>query len=401
MNKELLEILQKKKELGARIERAKTTEELKSLEEELTKLNQQQEVLVERARLASQINNDPDFGTPAPAPGKAPAGVTASKYDTPEYRNAFMKYVVSGGKEEIPAIYRAAGTTSTTDVGVVIPTTVMNRIIEKMEAVGMILPLVTRTNLKGGVSYPTATVKPVATWVAEGAGSTKQKKTITSVTFTYHKLRCAVAISLEVDQMALSAFEATIVENIAEAMAKALEAALISGSGEGQPKGILKEEPAAGQKLTLKGFEFTYADAIAAEGALPLAYENDAVYIMAKKTFMSFAGQTDQNGQPIAKVNYGTGGTPERYILGRRVICCEYLPVLDASTEVNKVVAFLFNMKDYALNTNYNLGLKKYEDNDTDDQIFKAIMLADGKVLDKNSLVTLQTPASKAQSSQG
>ena len=37
MNKELLEILQKKKELGARIERAKTTEELKSLEEELTK----------------------------------------------------------------------------------------------------------------------------------------------------------------------------------------------------------------------------------------------------------------------------------------------------------------------------------------------------------------------------
>ena len=65
MNKELLEILQKKKELGARIERAKTTEELKSLEEELTKLNQQQEVLVERARLASQINNDPDFGTPA------------------------------------------------------------------------------------------------------------------------------------------------------------------------------------------------------------------------------------------------------------------------------------------------------------------------------------------------
>ena len=221
-----------------------------------------------------------------------------------------MKYVVSGGKEEIPAIYRAAGTTSTTDVGVVIPTTVMNRIIEKMEAVGMILPLVTRTNLKGGVSYPTATVKPVATWVAEGAGSTKQKKTITFVTFTYHKLRCAVAISLEVDQMALSAFEATIVENIAEAMAKALEAAIISGSGEGQPKGILKEEPAAGQKLVLSGFAFTYADAIAAEAALPLAYENDAVYIMAKKTFMSFAGQTDQNGQPIAKVNYGTGGSP-------------------------------------------------------------------------------------------
>lgn len=213
MNKELLEILQKKKELGARIERAKTTEELKELEQELAKLNQEQEVLVERARLASQINSDPGIGTPVPTPGKAPAGVTASMYDTPEYRSAFMKYVLSGGKEEIPATYRAAGTTTTTDVGAVIPTTVMNRIIEKMEAVGMILPLVTRTNLKGGIAYPTSTVKPVATWVAEGATSAKQKKTVTQITFTYHKLRCAVAITLEVDQMALAAFEATLVAN--------------------------------------------------------------------------------------------------------------------------------------------------------------------------------------------
>jgi len=33
--------------------------------------------------------------------------------------------------------------------------------------------------------------------------------------------------------------------------------------------------------------------------------------------------------------------------------------------------------------------IKKYEDNDTDDQVTKAIMLVDGKVVDKNSLVTL------------
>ena len=395
MNKELLEILQKKKELGARIERAKTTEELKELELELAKLNQEQEVLVERARLASQINSDPGIGTPVPTPGKAPAGVTASMYDTPEYRSAFMKYVLSGGKEEIPATYRAAGTTATTDVGAVIPTTVMNRIIEKMEAVGMILPLVTRTNLKGGIAYPTSTVKPVATWVTEGATSAKQKKTVTQITFTYHKLRCAVAITLEVDQMALAAFEAALVANIAEAMTKALEQAIINGSGTGQPKGILAETPDEGKKIVLGAFAFTYDDAVKAEGALPLAYENGAVYVMTKKTFMSFAGQVDKNGQPIAKVNYGTGGTPERFILGRRTICCEYLPTLDASTEVNTVVAFLFNLKDYALNTNYNLGMKKYEDNDTDDMIMKAIMLADGKVLDKGSLVTIQTPASK------
>ena len=36
------------------------------------------------------------------------------------------------------------------------------------------------------------------------------------------------------------------------------------------------------------------------------------------------------------------------------------------------------------------MGVKKYEDNDTDDLVTKGIMLVDGKVVDKHSLVTLK-----------
>lgn len=36
------------------------------------------------------------------------------------------------------------------------------------------------------------------------------------------------------------------------------------------------------------------------------------------------------------------------------------------------------------------MGVKKYEDNETDDQVTKGIMLVDGKVVDKNSLVVLE-----------
>ncbi len=36
------------------------------------------------------------------------------------------------------------------------------------------------------------------------------------------------------------------------------------------------------------------------------------------------------------------------------------------------------------------MGVKKYEDNETDDQVTKAIMIVDGKVVDKNSLVVLK-----------
>ena len=55
----------------------------------------------------------------------------------------------------------------------------------------------------------------------------------------------------------------------------------------------------------------------------------------------------------------------------------------------NKIVAFLFNPKDYVLNTNLNMTIKRYEDNTTDNMVTKALMLVDGKVVDNNSLVTI------------
>jgi len=317
------------------------------------------------------------------------ANIDNDIYNTDEYKKAFMNYVVKG--EDIPAQFRNAdANTKTSDVGEVIPTTTLQKIIEKIEATGMILPLVTRTAYKGGVTLPTSNVKPVATWVAEGAGSDKQKKTTGSITFGYYKLRCAISASLEVDTMAYPVFETTFVNNVVEAMVKALEQAIISGDGNGKPKGILAETAPEGQNINIDADkDFTYGTLVDAEAALPLAYENGAVWFMTKKTFMAFVGMTDENGQPIARVNYGIGGKPERSLLGRPVILNDYMASVNATLDKDTVVAFLFNPKDYILNTNLNMTIKRYEDNDTDDQVTKAVMLVDGKVVDKNSLVTI------------
>lgn len=386
MSKELKELLEQKEIVRSKIAKCQSKEELETLKAEMDALTAKEEFLAERAAMIESLNAG--GGTPVPAPGKA-TEVTASKYDSVEYRNAFMDYVLSGGKKDIPVEYRADEVTKTTDVGAVIPNTVINRIIEKLEATGMILKEVTRTMLKGGVTYPTSAVKPVAVWVAEGAGSEKQKKTTGQITFSYFKLRCAVAMTLETSVMALSAFENALVANIAEAMLKAIEQAIISGTGVGQPKGIITETPEEGQTINVSG-AITYADVIKAEAALPLSYENHAVYVMTKKTFMSFAGQVDEQGQPIARVDHGTTGRIERSILGRRVILTEYLQSLGADTEAGTVVGFLFNLKDYVLNTNYQMGMKRYTDEETEDEIMKAITIVDGKVLEKGSLVLLK-----------
>lgn len=310
-------------------------------------------------------------------------------YNSVEYRKAFMNNVLNG--VPMPEKFvNANANTKTTDVGSVIPTTLLEKIIEKLESTGMILPLVTRTAYQGGLAIPTSSVKPVATWTAEGSGSDKQKKTTGTITFNYFKLRCAVSVSFEVSVVTLGVFETTIINNIAEAMTKALEQSIISGTGSGQPKGILTETVVTGQNIDIAAAaDVTYNTLVDAESALPLAYESEAVWVMTKKTFMKFIGMVDSQKQPIARVNYGIAGRPERTLLGRTVVLNDYMTSLGATIEEDTVVAFLFNFKDYVLNTNYNITVKRYEDNDTDDQVTKAIMLVDGKVVDKNSLVTI------------
>lgn len=384
------EILKRKAEINELLNDEKRSQDvdLKALETEVRELNEELKDLETRQRLldeTKQIENGQAETRSIETFNSKPNEQRDLGTDSVEYRKAFMNYVLRG--EEIPAELRADAVTYTSDVGSVIPETVLNRIVEKLEATGMILPLVTRTAIKGGVTVPTSTVKPVATWVAEGAGSDKQKKTTGSITFAYHKLRCAVAVSLEVDTMALQVFENTLINNVVEAMTKALEQAIISGDGVGKPKGILTETPAAGQTLDVSKIE--YQTLIDAESALPLEYETGAVWCMTKKTFMSFIGMVDNNGQPIARVNYGINGRPERTLLGRNVVLCNYLDSFDTAEEESPF-AFLFNFSDYILNTNYQMGVKRYEDNETDDQVTKAIMIVDGKVVDVNSLVVLK-----------
>ncbi|WP_289087396.1 phage major capsid protein [uncultured Veillonella sp.] len=380
MNKRFFEIRSRKEEIRKTLQSDEKVD-LKGLQEELRALDAEQKEIEEREKVANGINigSNPEgtYERQKPKSNEVTKGI-----ESEEYRKAFMNYVVRG--IAIPAEFRDA--TATTDASALIPPTTLNRVVERLRTYGNILPLVTRTAYKSGLAIPTSEVKPVATWVAEGATSNKQKKTFGTVTFSHYKLRCAVAVTLEAEYMTLSAFEDTIVSNIAEAMAIALEESIIKGSGTGQPTGIIKD--------TSKGTSINVAKLgldtiVKAEAAVAQAYEAGSVWVMTKSTFMQFMGMTDSAGQPIARVNAGINGVPERVLMGRNVVLCDYLP--DFSTELKKsdVFAFIYRMKDYVLNTNYNVSMKVYEDNDTDDLVRKSIMIADGRPIDFNSLVLL------------
>lgn len=157
---------------------------------------------------------------------------------TKEYRMAFMNYVMKG--TAIPAsLMNVDATTTTSDVYPVISNTILDRIIEKIEATGNILAKVTRTYYKGG-NGSNFKCKAYSDGTTERGTTDKQKKSVGSVTFNYYKLKVQVAVSLMVSNVTLEVFERTIANNIAEAIVKALETATVAGTGSGQPKGILE-----------------------------------------------------------------------------------------------------------------------------------------------------------------
>lgn len=309
----------------------------------------------------------------------------AKGVDSMEYRAAFRDFVLKN--KPIPAELRADANTLTSDVASVIPTVIIDRIVEGLTVCGMILPEVTKTAFAAGVVVPTSSVKPVASWVAEGATSDRQKKTTSQVTFGHYKLRCEISMSMEVGTMAISAFEDAFVANVVDAMTVAIETAIIAGTGTGQPTGILTQTVPTGHTITTAEAIPTYAELVAAEAALPVEYEATAKWFMTKAQFMNFVAMTDDNGQPIARVNYGVAGKPERVLLGREVIVHPYAAAMGSN------IAAIYDFKDYVLNTVYDMGVQKKQDWDTEDLLTKAVMSLDGKPIDNSSLVVMQVTA--------
>ena len=177
-------------------------------------------------------------------------------HDTAEYRAAFMNYVCRN--VPIPAEMREAATTAAADAGAVIPTTLMNEIITKLDTYGNIYAKVRKLNVQGGVAIPIVSLKPEAKWVGESSSDSQKIEGKNKITFSYFGVECKIAQTLLVNVATIEAFQALFVPLAAEAIVKALEIAIMNGNGTTQPLGILKDSrvPAA-NVITITPSEFT------------------------------------------------------------------------------------------------------------------------------------------------
>jgi len=428
MKEKLLKILKQKQErkaaLGKRAQETDNIEELRSINTELETLNAEIEELrsiIDALDDKEPVNEPSEGRDNNPEDGESrnqPIGGTqilgtygigqsqqqtqraVDRFDTVEYRTAFMNYVTRGERSDILE-FRADATTGVGDIGAVIPTTILNRIVEKLKDYGMIWSRVTKTSMQGGVEIPVANAKPVATWVNAGTMSDKQKKVVNgTISFSYHKLQCRVAVELVAGTVAMPVFEQTISDNIYEAMIVALEEAIISGSGTGQPLGIINDTAIPANQIIDVSVEDiakydTWTELIA---KVPRKYRNRATIIMADADWNKYIlGMTDNNGQPIARVTYGIDGTQQERLLGKEVIPVEdYLPSIDDAEE-GDVFAIICNLSDYMVNSNMQMTFKRYFNEDTDEWISKSTMICDGKLADRNGVVLLKKKAAESE----
>jgi len=323
------------------------------------------------------------------------------RFDTPQYRHHFMEHVCRG--TAVPDEYRptaielrADATTTTGDVGAVIPTTIMNEIIKQAKTFGNIYNGVRRLNIQGGVAFPILALMPVATWISENKTSDKQKlEANKSVTFNYYGLECRIAQTLLVSIVTIEEFQRQFVPLAAEAMVKALEIAIISGTGAGQPLGVLKETRIPTEnKIKMTATEMATWGKEGWKGKvfakMKKSYRN-GIFIMAQGTFDGqIDSMSDSTGQPIGRVNYGIDGS-ETYRFGGRtveIVEDEILPSWE-DAKVGEAVAVFMRLQDYAINTNMQMRVVCWFDNDKNEYVNKSILMVDGKVLDPNGILLI------------
>lgn len=324
----------------------------------------------------------------------APTSTRADSYDTEEYRTAFMNFVCHG--EAIPANLRA--TTATTDASAVIPTTILHEIVREIKSYGNLFAAVRKINVQGGVDIPILSLKPSASWIDESAASTDQKiQANTKISFSYYGLECKISQTLLVNVTTLEMFQEMFTPLAVEAIANALDVAIMNGSGTGQPTGVTQDSRVPTKNVvTLTPDEFASWEAWKKKvfAKIPKSYRNGNFY-MAQGTFDGYIdGMVDSVGQPIGRVNYGIDGA-ENYRFGGKTVETVENDVIkayeDAST--GDVVAVFFNPNDYVINSNLELKTTKWIDHDTNEVKNKVILICDGKLADPNGVVLVKKGA--------
>ena len=330
---------------------------------------------------------------------------------TMEYRTAFMNYVQKGEMSNL--LKRADSENVSSDLGILLPNTIVNEVIKGVEKVyGQLYSRVKKTNLKGGVQYPIGSFGATLYWQGtagtdkEHGVSEKQKAgSVNSyVQFTYHIGEIRIAQSLLQTVVSVDAFESEIVKSLVEAYVKAMDEVIMNGDGLKQPEGILTEAKKVSGRIPRANIIEFNADEIKdwtkwqtkLFAKIPLSMRSlRPEFVLNAGTYeANIETLKGSNNQPVSREIYNpVNGDESARFKGREVVFVEddiFKAFDDATAGTDFFGMYWVPEKAYAINTNLQFGYKKYFDEETNQYITKALVIVDGKVLDPKYIYLLK-----------
>ena len=320
-----------------------------------------------------------------------------NKFESMEYRTAFMAYVQNG--TAIPAELRGAANT-TADTGAAIPLTIMREIINTVKKkYGNLYSKVRKLNVQGGIEFPIGALQATFKWITEGTVSPRQKtEKLGKVSFSYYGCEIRIAQSFVSSIVTLPDFETKMAEVIAVAYLQAMDEGIVLGTGDGQMTGILNDARVT-NVVTMTAADMGNWTAWRKKffAKLPLGYRAGE-FIFPLSTVESYLEtMADSNNNPIFRqatgleVNDGDAVNPNGRFFGRDISLVEpdILPDFDDAS-ANDVIGIYWQPDQYAINENFGFTMRRYFDEETNEWVDKAIAVVDGKVLNPNGYVLIK-----------
>ncbi|MDE5763754.1 MAG: phage major capsid protein [Ruminococcus sp.] len=377
---------------------AETQEEIDEIEESSTENDSPAEP-AENQRQQIPKNSEIRGGNPI-ASYSVGSGTDNQKnsggYASMEYRMAFKDYVQRGTPIPADVIARAGGdkgTTSTADLGAIIPETIMNEFISEVSKVyGQIYSKVRKLNVSGGIKFPISKLKANFKWITESTVSDNQKagEIKDFVTFEYNIGEIRVSQTLLAQVVSLPLFESEITRIMVEAYVEMMDKVIISGTGSGQPLGITKDPRITGNTsniIEMTDAEFSDWTAWRKKlfAKIPLSKRGQGEFLFPASTVESYLlTMKDANNRPLFReaTDLSIGNTAGSFF-GRSVTLVEPDVIPDFDTALKgDVVGIFWVPNDYAINTNMQFGIKCWFDNDKNELINQGLTIVDGKMLD-------------------
>lgn len=330
-------------------------------------------------------------------------------YATMEYRNAFKAYVQRGVAIPANLVQRDGGDpgpTLTEELGAIIPTTIMNEFIKEVSKVyGHVYAKVRKLNVKGGVKFPISNLKAKFTWITETTVSDRQKAGDINefIEFSYNIGEIRVSQTLLSQVVTLALFEQEIVRIMVEAYVETMDKVIISGTGAGQPLGILKDT----RVINNPGHVIEFTEEELADwkawrkklfAAIPLSKRGKGEFLFTASTVESYLlTMCDGNNRPLFKeatdLSVGESATSGKFY-GRDVDMVEPDVLADfATATAGDVFGVYWVPTDYAINTNLAFGMKRYFDEEKNEWVNKGLTIVDGKMVDPAGCYLLKKKA--------